>query len=134
MTEQTVIPAGYRLTVKSWENDADNGNTVVLEGLTEPQARYLVDICKLFEHSNDYENRLCNMYQPEEDEIERVKAAIKKVAEKHGQDFDPEEFANDPLWDLGLSSEEFYTRVCADFRVDFIEAPVVMKNVTKEFV
>ena len=94
MTEQTVIPAGYRLTVKSWENDGDNSNTVVLEGLTESKTPYLVDICKLFDHSHDYGNRLCNMYEPENHEIKRVKAAIKKVAEKHGQDIDPKESAS----------------------------------------
>ena len=74
------------------------------------------------------------MYQPEDHEIEHVEAAIKQVAEKHGQENDLEDNVIGTLWDLGLSSEEFYTRVCESYHVEYIETPIVMKNVTKEFV
>lgn len=33
------IKAGYRLTVTSWENDADNYRTVSVDGLSEEHCR-----------------------------------------------------------------------------------------------
>ena len=33
MIKSTTIPAGYRLTVKSWENDGDANEAKIIEGI-----------------------------------------------------------------------------------------------------
>lgn len=42
------IPAGYSLSVKTWENDGDNYKTVIKYGLSFTEAKFLIDICKMF--------------------------------------------------------------------------------------
>ena len=40
-----IIPAGYQLSVVSWENDGDHYNTEVMNGLSEEEVKFLVEIC-----------------------------------------------------------------------------------------
>ena len=37
---ETIIPAGYRVTVDSWENDADVHRTIVKKGLDRDMAKF----------------------------------------------------------------------------------------------
>lgn len=154
MSKFTTIKAGYRLTITTWENDGDNYNTKVLEGLDKADVQFHVDILKLFDRSSwNGPNDFGNMYEPSGDEIYRLAVAIRKVAVKHealvrekaewlldeiGEDEDeqPEymDGAYDFLYDLGIGSGEFYTRVCESIKVEYTPTDIKLQDVTAEFV
>ena len=140
---KTVSQAGYRMTVESWENDADNHNTVVKEGLSKAECMFYVDLCKLFKHSTNYNDRICNLYEPSEAELARVQNALHAVALRHDQAVTRLEGLDDPsfvkdqmfdiLFELGLSGSEFYTRVCNRWKVEHVPVQIVLTNVTEDF-
>lgn len=47
------IPAGYSLSITSWENDADFFKTQVFHGLNKIDVQFLVDLAKLFKSMNN---------------------------------------------------------------------------------
>lgn len=140
--KQTIIPAGYRLTVDSWENDADNRRTVVVEGLSFEKCAFYVELCKLMQ-----DDRYRNLYEPDDGEVEAAQKAfqrlVKKQLKKHGtvdidfDDLDDLEMLADHvgsiLYDLGLAGGDYFTRVCDAWKVEYIDAPIVMSDVSKEF-
>ena len=140
MTKQTIISAGYRLTVESWENDADNHNTKVMEGLTFEQCNLFVDLCKLMEGD---EPDVANLYEPDEDELQRLNDALVEVARRHPtfmaelEDGATDEDINDAmmsiLHDLGLAGGDFTTRVCSEWKVELVPVQIVLTDVTEEF-
>ena len=76
MNKFTIIPAGYRVTIMSWENDFDAHRTVTKSGLSFDEVKFHLELCSLLEieqHGNmlDGEN--------DEDYI----AAIADVVEKY---------------------------------------------------
>lgn len=48
------IPAGYQLHITSWENDGDDYKTTILSGLSEPDARFYVDLATRFSSVNNW--------------------------------------------------------------------------------
>lgn len=96
------IPAGYRLSFTSWENDADNYNTIVFDGLSELDVKFLVELGKLLRTS----------YRADTDSIafggscdlteEVMATAIDKV------------FANHPLSDHAIGWKERLDEVADD--------------------
>lgn len=139
--KQTIIPSGYRITVTSWENDADNYNTKVLEGLDLTSATFYAELCKLMQRDNsakaNWNNRISNLYEPNEAEIERVQAAIIPLLRKYDK-VESEEHLGDHaieyLYELGLSGGEFFTRVCDEWKMEFIPDVIVLNDVTDNFV
>lgn len=137
----TIIPAGYRLTVTSWENDGDNYNTKIKEGLTLEQCRYYVDLCKLLKSQS--RGGCGNMFEPSEGERKKLAVALQKLAKKHGKEateldnLDDRDLVCDQmldvLYDLGLSCGEFYTRVCDTYKVEHIAQPIELEDVTAQF-
>lgn len=51
-----MIKKGYQLRVTSWENDADNYNTVSLDGLSKEDVEFYINFIKVFREL-DLENR-----------------------------------------------------------------------------
>lgn len=152
MTNVTTIPAGYRLTVTSWENDADAYKTEVIEGLSNERVSYLVDLCKMLSEDNPANDqrsptfkrnlRLNNQYDPEAHQIEHVMDALDKIVLKHGEHLSedvvpghrPAEYGMEDLYDLGLAGQsEFFTRVCQEWKVEHIPNDIVMLDVTDNF-
>lgn len=130
-----IIKAGYRITVTSWENDADNYNTKILEGLTLEDAKFTVDFIKLFTSQNSRPNPgIGNMYEPSEGEIEKANQAVADVFNKHEwpTNFNFEDWTY-IAYELGLSCGEFFTRAMESFVVEYIPEDIVIKNVTGEF-
>ncbi len=80
---KTIIPAGYRVTIESWENDGDNATTKVLEGLTEQDAKFVVDFASLFKSQNNKKPGIGNMYEPDDEERAQVAKAVTAVVKKH---------------------------------------------------
>lgn len=155
MTNQTIIPAGYRLTIESWENDADNYKTKVMEGLQKPSVEFLIDFAKLF-YSNNARRRpkgFGNMYEPRNGELEDFGEACRYIIDKHITkdteqnllqyfwDEDNNQFYEDQhdgvmelAYELGLSGGDFFTRVLDSFKVEYIPNEIILQDVTEQFV
>ena|SRR5438874_7441054 len=144
----SIIKKGFRVTVSTWENDADNYNSGSMEGLSRPEAAFLVDFVKLFSSQNNHRNRgIGNMYCPNEREMEEAQARVKEVVERHrtavegSEHFEyflhegqfNEDGWHDYAYDLTLAGGDFYTRVMESFTVEFVPADVVLEDVTAEF-
>lgn len=154
----TTIPAGYRVTVVSWENDADHYKTKVLEGLTEQEARFVADFASLFKSKNNHGNRgIGNMYEPSSKEMAEAQAAVKAVVARHQplpegvteyfqcEDAGIDAFGDEEddgfmdgfteyAYELGLSGGDFYTRVMESIKVEHIPEQIHLSDVTAEFV
>lgn len=149
MPKETIIPAGYRLTVTTWENDGDHYKTKVLEGLTKERVTALVELSKLFSSKNNggaAKGYIGNMYDPNDAERSRAKRAIDRVLKKYPGEFPPIDDAdvddedtdiNDGVWDLiyelGLAGGDFYTRVMETFKVEYMPVEVRLNDVTEDF-
>jgi hypothetical protein len=144
---KTIIPAGFRVTIVSWENDADSFRTKIKEGLSESKTRYFVDLASMFTRENCHRGLdIANLYEPSPHELERVYAAFRAFAKKHpnefvyDDDFDIEnddhlnDVIGDHLYEVGLSGDEFFTRVTDSIKVEYIAAAIELQDVTKDFV
>jgi hypothetical protein len=149
MTQNT-IPAGYRLTVHSWENDGDNGKTEVLSGLSREKTQYYVDLCKLLRVYTKGKRDFGNLYDPSESKLTAFSNAVKLIVDNHPaakQEFDEyteesngvnvvdlyPEFALEDLFEMGLSGGDFYTRVCEQYTVEYIPTDIIIEDVTEQF-
>ena len=147
---QTIIPAGYRLSVRSWENDADNYQTTVHEGLSKERAEYILEMCMMFRSRNQQKSCFGNMYEPSEIEREKVAEAIRTVMEKHRavlstyeiEVLDAPIVPDDDYADEGFSSvvseflecsPDYAYRVYDKATVEYIPHEIRMEDVTKEF-
>ena len=140
---KTIIPAGYRLSVVSWENDGDNYRTEVLEGLTAEQVKFYVAVCKLFYSENGYSrnDKTCfgNMYEPSEAELQEAYAAVKQVAESFRGLVATEELDNaieDPLDFIAKFisySPDYTTRVFESCKVEYTPCAIILQDVTADF-
>lgn len=155
MSKQTVIPAGYRITVESWENDADNYKTEIMEGLQKTSVEFLVDFAKLFYSKNNWNGPKGhgNMNEPRAKELNDFRESYMQIVTKHiTKDTEPSllqyfwDEDNNLLYDdqhdgimelayeLGLSGGEFFTRVLDSVKVEYIPSEIVLQDVTEEFV
>ncbi len=132
------IKAGYRITVTSWENDADNYNTTCTHGIDEKTAKFHVDLLKLIEssHCND-KTVFGNLYEPRDSEISAFKEALVKVFKKHGEECDDSDdvldIAMDILSDYTGYSDGYMTRVAESITVEYIPQDIQIEDVSKQF-
>ncbi len=142
--KQTRIAPGYRITVKSWENDGDNYNTAVVEGLSKEDALFVYDFAKLFDSKSRHRGGIGNLYDPSSDELASVQQATALVVAKHPNISDELKeyftlsdedsyYQMDYAYDLHLSGGEFYTRVCESVKVEFIPNEILIDDVTEDF-
>jgi hypothetical protein len=137
--KQTKIKAGYRATIKSWENDGDNSKTVILEGLSEERIKFIVELGHLFKTSNHG-----NQYDPSDGQIAHMVNAIRKVMSQHVSALDKEEkryatWPDDVFFYLvreliGDSSEGFFLRAFDSMKIEFLPEEVVFNDVTTKFI
>lgn len=143
----TIIPAGYRITVQSWENDADCYAKNIEEGLTAEQTKLYVDALKLLE-SAPYDNPKGhgNLYEPNEAQLMALAVSVKGVLDRHGivlEDLtgDMEEdadvyndyFVCELVGDLTSGGDNFYTRIVSSIKVEYVPQPIELLDVTAEF-
>ena len=84
MNKVLVQPAGYAITIASWENDADFNATKTLSVATLQEAQIIVAIAKLF---NSYwrnktirgETSFDNLYEPGDSELAAMFKAIAQI-------------------------------------------------------
>lgn len=138
------IPAGYRLIVTSWENDADNYNTKSVDGLSLEATKFLTDVIQLFySRNNPPKGMVCfgNLYEPDDSEIAACYAAVQAVLDRHPaitdealkDYFESPEGVMEYMYELGLTCGEFWTRVLEDFEVEHYPEDVIINDVTSQF-
>lgn len=135
----TIIPAGYRITCVSWENDGDNYRTKFKEGLSISAAQLYVDLALLLTIRKGCD--FGNMYEPSDDELEKLADAVSEVLHKHGitdvQVSDKDEVTDyffDVMYDFTGASEHYCTRVVESIKVEYIPLPIELTDVTAEFI
>ena len=133
----STIKAGYRLTVTSWENDADNYRTISRDGLTETQVKGYVDMLKLLMGSYCNDRKVFgNLYEPTEFEEEDFCNAIRPVMDKHGIEYD-NEYPTDTFCDIAGDftgyGEGYMTRVVESMTVEYVPQEIVIEDVSKTF-
>ena len=146
MTNQTIIPAGYRVTITSWENDADNYKHTVHEGLSKERVEYILELCKMFKSgSNNGGKTFGNMneYDPPS-RLVKAEKAVRTVLEKHravlneceleNLEAEEDEMEVCEIVSEFLGSSEFYTfRVYSTVKVEHIPFQITIEDVTGDF-
>lgn len=142
MTKHTIIPAGYRMSITSWENDADYYKTKILEGLSEDEVRFYAALLPLFKSgSNDAKcfGNLNEYSRRNESRLEEAQEAVNKVIEKFRgtvSDSVLDEFSEECACAVGelLGFSEGYTfRVFDKMKIEYIPNPVQFEDVTNKF-
>lgn len=133
----STIKAGYRITVTSWENDADNYNTEIIDGLDESTTQYHVDLLKLLKgsHCND-KTVFGNLYEPRDSEIAAFQNAVTKVLDKHGKlevECEPLDIAMDIISEYTGYSDGYMTRVVESIMVEYVPQAIIIEDVSKKF-
>lgn len=148
--KQTIIPAGYRLSVTSWENDGDAYHIEIIEGLTKERVDYALELCNLFQSRSYNTDCFGNMYQPNMKERLAAEDAIRAVLEKHRAvltTYELEQLAiesdlinqyggpefNQIVGEFLSSSEDYLYRAYHDAKVEFVPSAIIMEDVTGEF-
>lgn len=142
-----VQPAGYAITVTSWENDGDSYNTKTLTVSSREEAQVLYNLAMLLRSRSHNQNSFGNMYEPNEYELQQFSDAVAAIPyinnflhsicpELEADIEDPENGAEymdvvmDQLYELGLTCGEFYTRVAETIVVHYYAEPVYAEDVT----
>lgn len=131
------IEAGYRLTVKSWENDYDNVRTMTIDGLSEEETRCYVDLALLLsKSSHEAPGYFGNIYNPSHQEIEEFETALINLAARYTNIFEEEEYyvdhCQDMIYDI-FGAGDFYTRKCEDISVQYVPHEINLEDVTGKF-
>lgn len=137
MSKFNIIPAGYRFTFVSWENDGDNYKTIIKEGVEEKQAKLLVELAKA-------DSGLENAYEPDETELKTGYNVLWPIFEKHKDVFSSKqmesfkadvgamtEYINEKI--LGYSSEGYWMRVLDSYKIEYIPEEIKIEDVTDKF-
>lgn len=143
------IKAGYRLEVVSWENDADNYNTKVIDGLTIRQVQFYTKLCKMLESKNSWGDtaHFGNMYEPSDEEVAAYIAAVRPLARAYVDVINCEGYTetdieddedlgnrlNDFTSDLMGNSEYYYHRVVESFSVHYLSEDIELQDITDQF-
>lgn len=153
-----VIPAGYAITVLSWENDADYYATKTISGLTEKQAHIVADFAQLFRSSYRFNTKrgttsFDNLYEPSEGDLEELYAATDAIIGDdpffkvvYGWDNyerptkEDMSYMSDAVYELmsslGLSGqqENQFSRVAETITVHYYPEDVYANDVTSTFI
>jgi hypothetical protein len=134
-TKQTVIKAGYRISVHTWENDWDNHNTEILDGVTKEHVPFIVAICKLF---TSWDKGFGNIYDDDDKEKEMNEALEKVIGnftERPKYCDTVNNLYDSLLYYLGITrSSDYCTRVVETIKIEFIPQDIYINDVTDQFV
>lgn len=134
-----VIPKGYQIVVKSWENDCDNYNTETISGLTFEQVMFYRDIALLIDDAHyDSSEKFGNMYDPSDEKMTKFHDALIKIYNAHlGREVFPRDWTVDwtkrdniigamheLIYEMGLSRGEFYTRMVEEITINLFDEDV----------
>jgi hypothetical protein len=156
--EYTILKAGYRLTIDSWENDLNSFYTFTQEGYTKEDIEFLIKFCQLFRRGE----RFSNLYEPAASVIKDLGQTLATLIDKYQpqsyhalneiydgieglvttalreQTYDDllEFFSSDlspHFFGSGDSNFPFFTRVCDRVKVEYIPETIRIRDVSTEF-
>lgn len=137
----STIKSGYRITVVSWENDADNYRTCTRDGLLKEEAQQVVEFLKLIAGSynrHQTDNKVFgNLYEPRDGVREEFENAVRKLMAKYDIEVNEEwplDYFLDEVCEYTGWSEGYLTRVVDKITVEYVPQEIVIEDVTKEFV
>lgn len=122
------LKKGYIVSITTWENDGDNYNTVIKHYNTKEEIDAIVKLAELFDRSSE----ISNMYDPNEDEEQSYNDAINLFVSEHPSIGTPDA-VRDLMYDLGLCSNEFFTRVTEKIEVIHIKEDVIAEDISKSY-
>lgn len=148
---KVLIPQGYRIIVNSWENDADNRKTEIVEGLLYNEVKFYAAFCKLHYSRNGRGSKkgFGNILDGDSDEYTKLLNVVEKLLLENKTvagillgDPIPNEFETDDdvqeihyyFHEKLFGSSEHIARVFDSMEVQFFEWDVEGHDVTKEFV
>jgi hypothetical protein len=147
--KQTIIEAGYRVTIYTWENDSDNHQETSICGLSESEVKFYVDLCKLHALSDSgciTDTEFGNMYDPTISEKSAYKTALNVMCQKHIKIINKlmyekynitqdsvSESVYEHLFYINLSGEDYYTRVFDSILIEYVPEEIKIENVTDKF-
>ncbi len=130
----TTIPEGFRVTVVSYEGDADNYKTVVLEGLSDAEVRGVVTLCKLHYSRNDHRRKgWGNIYDPSFDEIEKYGEVLNGLDDNYPVPKGYGDF-NELAFKLCLQGDDFFTRAFESIKIEYVPTEIKLEDVTGSFI
>lgn len=140
-----IIQKGYRMTVRSWENDGDNYQTITRDGMTEHNVNMYVELLKplMYDHSTLTRGKFANMYEPDASELVEFAGVmdpiLKKYEIEYDSDVDPVENAYnvlgaalDYVGDF-TGTGEFFTRVVDDIQIEYVPQMIEFQNMNSKF-
>lgn len=133
--KKTIIPAGYRIVTKSWENDGDFENTTTINGLSKSDADFYVDVYKLFTKSyHESEGFHGNLYDPSDIQMRKLLVSLNDVAKIHSKPMFDDGYIDilEQLELLGMTDDQL-TRVVEDIKIEFIPVDIEIEDVTDRF-
>lgn len=151
MSKKTIIPAGYRVTILSWENDADNYKDTIHEGQSKERVEFIIALCKKFRSKNSAKGCFGNMYEASTAEMapavkavlalmEDYRAVLTEVeldildSEELKEDEDELAYAVQELMTDFLDSGENTTfRVFDGAKVEMIPHEITLEDVSAQF-
>ena len=149
MEKYNIIKAGYRLTIKSWENDLDSRQIRVKDGLSEDAVKFIIDLCKLHKSHNGkpYKEGFGNLVEPDENTLELYHAKILTIISNHACAYEVLEILEedktnsehilycvaDFMYELLDGSEFYYTRVYDSCIVEYVPEEIKILDVTNHF-
>lgn len=132
----TKIPKGYRITIDSYENDMDFGDTAVVEGLSEGEVKQVVSLCTAMQtgHGNIYyptvfqKVKLFNILNVIFDYVNDYTVTVDNLDEYE------DDFYN-ILAAYGFigKAEDQFTRYCESYKVEYIPEDIFIEDVTERF-
>lgn len=138
MTQLNIIPAGYRFTFTSYENDDENRKTVITDGCSEAKARLLAEIVDVLSclESDDV---LFNGTSPH-----RTVRQLTEILERHPDAMSDElikslnsdqcrlvGYAKDNIF--GDAANEYGHRVIISSKCEYIPHDIEIEDVTAKF-
>jgi hypothetical protein len=160
LEEFTKIEEGYRVLFSSWENDGDFSHVLAINGLTDYEAHFYIELSKLFSHSyhdsdaegnqfygnllyDEYDNYseslfedVMGIFDRYEELMPKVAADKKKILGAKDQQDAFDDILHGYLYKIYGSSggdNGFKTRVVDDIKVFYIPTSLTFKDVTSEF-
>lgn len=132
---------GYEIVVTSWENDADNYNTVTYFTDDKEHALATVEFADLFKKST-WEGGVGNSYDPSAEELKRIESIFVNFYKDHPHLL-PKDWTSpqeDEIADccielasnLGLTNGEYYTRKIAHLEIHYYPEDVICFQPTVE--
>lgn len=141
--EKVLYKKGYLIRITSWENDGDAYRTEEVNVDSEAEAKQIVEFARLFE-SKSRRGKIGNIYDRAYTEVVGVLSKFYKKypdfiekpddeAEGYKEGEQLVEFMLERASGLGLTGNEFYTRVCQSVEVLYFAEDVICEDLTQKW-